>query len=130
MQSEPSMNLNLFYRGLLYALREQREGFVADGEAFHRAFREMLEVARDNAAPIPAQELLEEFDPIFGVSPHATEMVFDGERDFILSLMNPRLVTATFKISEEDAREALNRLDAAETFRALAADLHARLSPT
>ena len=127
--SDRPMSLTLFYRGLLYALAERRSEFVADGEPFHQAFRQMLEDAKSKHLPVPADELLDEFDPMFGMSPHATEMLFEGERDFILSLMNPRLVTATFKITPSDAREALDRLDAADTFRQLACDLNAHLSP-
>lgn len=126
--SDPStMNLPLFYRGLLYALGERRDQFVADGEAFHRAFLGMLEMAKSKNLPVPADELIDEFDPVFGVSPHAAQMVFEGERDLILSLMNPRLVTAQFKITKGDAKAALDRLDDAPTFRVLAAHLDEQL---
>jgi hypothetical protein len=129
MSGQTSMSMPLFYRGLLYALREKRQDFLADGDRFHEAFRHMLEEAKVKKLPVPADELLEEFDPVFGVSPHATEMLFEGERDFIISLMNPRLVTASYKISEDEAREALDKLDAAATFRTLASDLDACLQP-
>jgi hypothetical protein len=127
MTAGASMPLALFYRGLLYALAERRSSFVADGDAFHAAFKHMLEAAQAKGLPVPAEDLLDQFDPVFGLSPHAAEMLFEGERDFILSLMNPRLVTASFKISKEDAREALARLNAAETFRVLATDLDGQL---
>lgn len=127
MVPDSPMPLALFYRGLLYALAERRRTFVADGDAFHAAFKRMLETASAKRLPIPADDLLEQFDPVFGLSPHAAEMLFEGERDFILSLMNPRLVTASFKITAADAQEALGRLNAAEVFRALATDLDSQL---
>jgi len=130
MPNQKPMTLALFYRGLLYALREKRAEFIADGDSFHEAFRSMLERAKEQGLPVPAEQLLEDFDPVFGVSPHAAEMVFTGERDFLLSLMNPRLVRATFKISDTDATEALNKLTSADTFRSLANDLHTHLSPS
>ena len=40
------MDPSIFYRGVLFALRERREHFIAEGEAFHSAFREMLQSAR------------------------------------------------------------------------------------
>ena len=127
MPTEKPMSLALFYRGLLYALREKRHEFIADGDEFHGAFRAMLERAKEQHLPVPADELLDEFDPVFGVSPHATEMIFSGERDFLLSLMNPRLVKASFKITQSDAEEALNKLTLAPIFRMLAKDLDAHL---
>lgn len=127
MRRDGPMPLALFYRGLLYALAERRRSFVADGDDFHAAFRRMLESAREKGLPVPAADLLDQFDPVFGLSPHAAEMLFEGERDFILSLMNPRLVTASFKITSEDAGEALGRLDAAHVFRVLAQDLDSQL---
>lgn len=121
------MNLALFYRGLMYALAERRTEFVAEGDPFHSAFREMLQHARTKGLPIPADELLEDFDPMFGVSPHASDMIFEAERDFVLSLMNPRLKRAQFKIKPDAAKQALDRLDDAPVFRELAEQLDAHL---
>jgi hypothetical protein len=118
------MKLPHFYRGLLYALREklpeQEARFEADGDAFHSAFRRMLEYAKNNAPEVPANEILENFDPVFGVSPEATEMLLEGERDFIVSLLNPSLQVAQFKITKAVAKTELDRLPAADMFRKLA----------
>ncbi|MBX3192899.1 MAG: hypothetical protein KF819_38295, partial [Labilithrix sp.] len=81
----------MFYRGFLYALRERVEDdaprFEAEGERFHEAFRAALKYAADELPAVPASRMLENFDPVFGVSPEATEMLLEGERDFILSLL-------------------------------------------
>jgi hypothetical protein len=128
------MNLSTFYRGFLYALRERvadsEPRFDAEGDRFHDAFREALEFAAQELPEVPAAEILEDFDPVFGVSPQATEMLLEGERDFILSLLNPRLRVAQFKISREAARHELDRLPAHATFRRLAARFHESLQPS
>jgi hypothetical protein len=120
------MNTSVFYRGLLYALRERRQKFVADGDDFHSAFREMLRAAQRDL-PRVARRMLENFDPVFGVSPEASEMVLEGERDLILSLMNPRLQTAAFKLSRAEATKELEELPSATLFRTLAAHLDEKL---
>jgi len=124
---EETMDTGVFYRGVLCALRLRRKKFVADGEAFHAAFRAMLEYAEVNAPAFPARRMLENFDPVFGVSPEATEMVLEGERDFILSLHNPQLRLAEFKLSEARAEEELDELPMPEVFRMLAERLHEQL---
>lgn len=124
------MDNTVFYRGVLFALREKgSELFDVDGPRFHAAFREMLEFAC-TCAPnaTPARHMLDNFDPVFGTSPEATEMVLEGERDFILSLLNPRLVEARFKLSIEEAKEELEDLPSPELFRALAGRLYERLA--
>ncbi|MDB4946673.1 MAG: hypothetical protein JWP97_6207 [Labilithrix sp.] len=128
---EVVMNLDMFYRGFLYALRERvTDGaprFEAEGERFHEAFRSALEYAQSELPEVPAAEILENFDPVFGVSPEATEMLLEGERDFILSMLNPRLRVAQFKISRQSAKHELDQLPAREAFRELAARFHAQL---
>jgi hypothetical protein len=130
--TEQAMTLPLLYRGLLYALREkldEREArFDADGDQFHAAFRSMLEFAQANVPVVPARELLDNFDPVFGVSPEATEMLLEGERDFIVSLLNPRLRVAQFKISKDVATKELNSLPSADVFRKLATRFHEQLA--
>lgn len=126
------MNLSLFYRGFLYALRERLDDetaqFEAEGERFHEAFREALEFAAMTVPEVPASEILENFDPMFGVSPEATEMILEGERDFILSLLNPSLKLAQFKISRETAERELCGFEAKDAFRKVAERFHQRLS--
>ena len=128
-RTEVAMDTSVFFRGVLFALRERRETFVAEGVTFHAAFRAMLETALDEPSfAAAAARMLENFDPVFGVFPEATEMLLEGERDFIVALENPRLRVAQFKLDESEAREELNELPAAEGFRKLAAHLNERLS--
>jgi 5'-deoxynucleotidase YfbR-like HD superfamily hydrolase len=126
------MNNTVFHRGLLYALREKMQEeapFVADGQRFHEAYRKVL----TKAAKLkfgPASELLEDFDPLFGVYPSANEMLLEAERDFIIAMLNPHLQKAQFKISVERAKEELEQLvpkKDVSTFRALAKVLDAGL---
>jgi len=124
------MNLPMFYRAFLYALRElvgDEPRFEAEGERFHEAFRAALEYAVHELPTMPASRILENFDPVFGVSPEATEMLLEGERDFILSLLNPRLRVAQFKISKETAKTELDRLPEHDAVRRLAARFHQHL---
>lgn len=125
------MNLPTFYRGFLYALREcianEQPRFDAEGDRFHEAFRSALEYAATSLPEVPASRMLENFDPVFGVSPEATEMLLEGERDFILSLLNPRLRVAQFKISQEAATQALDQLPQSEAFRQVARRFYQRL---
>lgn len=128
------MNNTIFHRGLLYALQEKMllEGesteFVANGEKFHDAYRRVLERAADLRFG-PAHDLLEDFDPLFGVYPSANEMLLEAERDFIIAMLNPQLQKARFKISPERAKKELEQLPEADvsTFRELAKVLDAGL---
>lgn len=115
------MSPERFNRGLLLALCERRPSFITDGDAFHNAFRIMLEAAVARKAPIP-ERMLEDFDPVFGVFPAASQMILEGIRDCILNLMSPRLVMAQFRMTRSDATKALDKLDDRDVFRALAAD--------
>jgi hypothetical protein len=122
------MDVSVFYRGILFALRERRDGFIAEGTKFHSAFRAMLESAiQEPAFTSAAERMLENFDPVFGVFPEASEMLVEGERDFIVALENPRLRVATFKLDKDEARSELDELPSAQVFRKLAAHLDERL---
>lgn len=124
------MSLPAFYRGFLYALREQLSEdprFEAEGDRFHEAFRAALEHAVRDLPSVPAAQMLENFDPVFGVSPEATEMLLEGERDFILALLNPRLRVAQFKISMDTARQELDGYPQKEALRKLAGWFHEEL---
>lgn len=125
------MTFSSFYRGFLYALREEvgESGrFVAEGDKFHEAFREALTVALRELPEVPVRQMLRNFDPVFGVSPEATEMVLEGERDFIVSLLNPRLRIAQFKIDTKTAREQLEQMPEREALRRVAQRFHERLA--
>ncbi|MBX3214344.1 MAG: hypothetical protein KF850_20080 [Labilithrix sp.] len=123
------METTVFFRGLLFALRAERGRFLAEGQRFHAAFRSMLELARtEPSMALTAARMLENFDPVFGVCPEATEMLLEGERDLIVSLENPSLRYATFKLSEDDARTELDQLPSADTFRKLAHRLNEALA--
>ena len=118
------MDDDTFYRGVLLALCEKgRPKFPADGDTFHKAFRAMLEYAVTVAPALPVKHMMRNYDPIFGVHRDATAMVLEGERGFILSLDNPRLRTACFKLAKEDASAELSEMPEAKIFRELAARL-------
>lgn len=128
-KKETVLDASVFYRGLLFALRERRDDFIAEGVTFHSAFRSMLETAAlEPSFAAAAKRMLENFDPVFGVFPEAAEMLLEGERDFIVALENPRLRIAKFKLNRDEAREELNDLPAADEFRKLAAHLDGRLN--
>jgi len=109
-----------FYRGLLFGLRMHRAQFTAEGQTFHRAFVSTVELAKRTA---PRRNLLRDLtlrvDPIFGVCPQASEMLLEGEQDRVLSLMNPDLEKARFKIAPSDAKLQLQRLPERKWFEEL-----------
>lgn len=115
-----AMDKVTFYRGLLFGLRMHRAQFTAEGEAFHRAFISTVELAKRTA---PKRDLLRgltlRVDPIFGVCPQASEMLLEGEQDRVLSLMNPDLEKARFKIASTDAKVQLRRLPESKWFEKL-----------
>ena len=115
------MTRALFNRGLLLALRELRHSFITDGPAYHEAFRRMLEAAVERKASWP-EDMLRDFDPVFGVFPQASEMILEGLRDCLLNLLSPQLVRAQFRLTRSDATRMLDKLDDAAVFRALAYD--------
>ncbi len=125
------MNASGFFRGLLFALCEQwpkETTFLAEGPTFHSAFRAMLEEAQhEPSTSATAVRMLENFDPVFGIFPEATEMLLEGERDLIVSLENPSLRYARFKMTMDEARAELNELPGAEVFRSLASRLNEAL---
>jgi hypothetical protein len=97
-----------------------RAQFTAEGQAFHRAFISTVELAKRTA---PRRNLLRgltlRVDPIFGVCPQASEMLLEGEQDRVLSLMNPDLEKARFKIPSSDAKLQLQRLPDSKWFERL-----------
>lgn len=109
-----------FYRGLLFGLRIHKKDFPAEGENFHRAFVSTIEKAKKTA---PRRGLLRNLtfhvDPIFGVCSEASEMLLEGEQDRVLSLMNPDLEKAQFKIGPSDAKAQLKRLPDGKWFEQL-----------
>ena len=113
------MNLPSFYRGLLCALAERTRRFVADGDGYHGAFRAMLVAAREQRIAVP-DDMLANFDPMFGRSPHASAMLFEGLRDCVLWFEAPYGSVACFTIPVDEAREWVDRLDDAADFRTLA----------
>jgi len=118
-----------FYRGLLCALRTQREDFVAEGDCFHRAFAAAVEHAQEKADPasflMPPQIHL---DPMFGVYHEADEMLLEGEQDLLISLLNPRHRRASFRITKSEAEAELREISgAAEWFKDLGRIFHEQL---
>jgi hypothetical protein len=116
-----------FYRGLLCALRVKREEFTAQGPEFHRAFASTIEYARQLAGERSPLSVKLDLDPVFGIYHEANEMLLEGEQDLILSLMNPRLERARFKIDDTEAEEELRTLPDAAFFRKLGEHLAAQL---
>lgn len=109
---------DVFLRGILLALRERGETFVASGHRFHDSFGEALDAAEQDYRLNPvATAMAESFDPVFGVFEDASRMILLGMRDRILGLDCPENRTARFRVSEETARVELDQLPAAETFR-------------
>jgi hypothetical protein len=116
-----------FFRGLLFALRQHRKQFEAEGDRFHRAFASTIELAKSEHPELVANIISLEFDPIFGVYTEASEMLLEGEQDLVLSLMNPRLGDAVFKIDPIEAAEELSTIPNAEWFKELGTHFHNRL---
>lgn len=111
-----------FYRGLLFALRANGVNeFPAAGPVFHQAFGKTIEYAFQISAnqDLP-QPMAVNVDPIYGVYPEANEMLLEGEQDLVLSLMNPRLKYAQFKIGEAEADDELKQVGHVEWYKDLA----------
>lgn len=122
------MNKLTFYRGLLFALRQHRANFDAEGDRFQRAFAATIERAKAERPDVVSKMITLEFDPMFGVYTEANEMLLEGEQDLVLSLMNPRLGEAHFKIEAADAAEELSSIPDAAWFRELGAYFNQRLT--
>lgn len=105
-----------FYRWLLYATRARGvESFLASGPSFHDAFGAAVRHAKEYPPPGGGEvEVDLDGDLAFGTYRDAEALVLEGEQDMILTLMNPPLRRARFKVREEDATAALGRLGAAE----------------
>lgn len=112
------------HRGLLLGVAELRRGFLADGDAFHLAYRAAIAAHESDATRLAA----ESFDPVFGVYRDAEDMVLEGIRDLILALDRPHLRRATFLISAARAREELNELRGSVSYRTMARAFDQRLS--
>jgi hypothetical protein len=119
-----------FYTGVLLALAANNAGsFNADGPGFHAAFRAAVDLAR--TVEMRSQVEVRDIDwmvedPIYGVMPHADEMLAFGQCARLLSLESPAFVRAQVRYDTERATAALRRLTehvgwfnrVAETFRA------------
>jgi hypothetical protein len=119
-----------FFRGLLYALCTiaNEEEFIAEGPEYHRAFAETLRYARNIAdegrGPAPIELHV---DPLFGVYREANEMLLEGEQDLLLSLINPTLRRATFRIRPGEAERRLSGLPDQAWYRDLASHFYEQL---
>jgi len=123
------MNKLTFYRGLLYALRQQRGSFVAEGERFHRAFASTVECAQRSHPPDAIPPAIH-LDPLFGMYREANEMLLEGEQDLLLSLLNPRHRQAQFRIDTDDAKRELEELPHPDWFLSLGKHFDAMLIAT
>ena len=122
-----AMNKLTFYRGLLYALRQRRDSFVAEGERFHDAFASTVELAGKEHPPDASPPAIH-LDPLFGAYREANEMLIEGEQDLLLSLLNPRHRQARFRIDANDALNELQGLPNPAWFLRLGQHFHERLS--
>ncbi len=107
----------LFYRGILCALAERRRILVQDDSILHDAFGDMLEHAVRVSAPVPAEDLLRDFDPMFGVHRGAMEMIRHGEFSLMLSFHKTRIC---FDVSADSAGRELDLIPCAGVLRDLA----------
>lgn len=124
----PVMDRVTFFRGLLFGLRMRRTQFPAEGQEFHRAFVSTLQRALETAPSRTVRRVLTfHVDPIFGVCAEASEMLLEGEQDRVLSLMNPDLEKAQFKINRSDADAFLERLPERSWFEELGEHFHQQL---
>ena len=115
------INKYTFYSGLLLALCTRRRSFRAEGRQFYEAFMETVEFANREPELIAIEGSEHIFlDPTFGVVREANEMILEAEHDDIISLLNPRLKNAHFKITREEATQELNQLAEAEWYLELA----------
>ena len=123
------MDTNTFFRGFMYALLcNKTEEFSAEGEKFQKAFASMIKLAIEKFPEAPAKEILSHFDPVFGVYHEADLMLLEAEQDLVISLLNPKLKKARFKISEESAKRELQVLPKPDLFIELAKHFHEQLT--
>jgi len=111
-----------FFRGFLYALCTKLKGeFLVEGDAYHQAFGATVDYARKLAAEGKAPHPIRlHIDPLFGVYREANEMILEGQQDLLLSLINPTLRKATFRINPEEAQRRLENISEKEWYRDLA----------
>jgi hypothetical protein len=119
---ESTLSKRRFFRGFLYALcGELTDNFLVDGPEYHRAFAAMIEYAQDIAVRQNRPKPIEvHVDPLFGVYREANEMLLEGQQDLLLSLLNPTLRKATFRIKPDEAKRRLEALGEREWYRDLA----------
>lgn len=111
-----------FFRGLLYALCTKLQGdFLVEGADYHHAFNSTIEyaerLAKEGKAPHPIPVHV---DPLFGVYREANEMILEGQQDLLLSLINPTLRKATFRIKPQEAERRLKNIAERDWYRDLA----------
>jgi hypothetical protein len=118
-----------FYRGFLLAVAKNAgKEFLADGADFHRAFDEAVRVRNElSDVPVIEGERWLRIDPVFGVMKAADEMLLFGERERLLTLGNPELQKASFKISREEAAVELEDVGNVELFDKMAGRFLERL---
>ena len=118
-----------FYTGFLLAIAKlNKTEFVADGHSFHRAFDEAVRTAKGIArAPrIEGQQWMQ-LDPVFGVVKEADEMILFGERERLLTLGNPDLLKASFKLTSDEAASELDEIGNTRLFEKMAKVFIAKL---
>ena len=111
MRTRPTaIDRHTFFSGLMLALRTYRSEFQAEGPRFHQAFQRLVDRAKaDHRFQVEGIRWMT-VDPIFGVVHAANEMVLEAEQDRLVSLLNPHLRHARFKVSREQATRELEQL--------------------
>lgn len=120
-----------FFSGFMLALGAQREKFVAEGQAFHEAFSKTIEYARQEFPEVEIEGAAWfRIDPVFGVVREAHEMLLEAEEDRLISLLNPALRKAQFRITKEQAMEELQEMESSGWFLQLAKYFDDQLPPS
>lgn len=116
------MNLTYFYRGLLFSIGELVSNIDCTEPKFSNNFMQLLHYAKNNNIDLPSDkgiDLIDNFDPVYGISYNASKMIFRGELDYIV-FINNTLTSITFKLSKEECSSHLNELEHKDIFRLLA----------
>lgn len=117
-----------FYRGLLFALRASGVcDFPAQGVRLHRAFNSTIELAQRMTGEHEAQSIAD-YLRHFVIAPQPREMVLEGEEDHLLSLDEPSMHRASFRIDESTAANGLKETGCGSVFLELGRHFAAQLA--
>lgn len=115
-----------FCRYFLLALRTEIQDYnpkavLVAGPTFEEPFQAALEAARDNQLPGEDwEECRQTFDPAFGVSRLAADMLLHGMRDCLINLWGPNHEWLSWRIQFYDAEKELKRYNHWSSYRFMA----------